>query len=99
MCVGFFLVIPTTTAVIVALTRIQAAFGSAGTGLQWVVDGYSLVFASLLLTDGARRDCLGYKRVFGAGVAGGRSSNASSRSVGSWAYWMTREDNTATRWL
>ena len=39
-------------------------------GLQWVVDGYTLIFAALLLSAGALADRIGARRVFGAGVAG-----------------------------
>jgi MFS family permease len=38
------------------------------TGIQWITDGYTLVFAGLLLTGGALGDRLGNRRVFCAGV-------------------------------
>jgi DHA2 family methylenomycin A resistance protein-like MFS transporter len=66
---GFVLVILDVTVVNVALERIQASFGASVTGLQWVVNAYTLVFASLLLTAGALSDRFGAKRTFVAGVA------------------------------
>src|SRR5207248_5236339 len=39
------------------------------TGLQWVVDGYTLMFAALLLSAGARSDRVGARRAFAAGLA------------------------------
>ncbi|MGA7974795.1 MAG: MFS transporter, partial [Pseudolabrys sp.] len=66
---GFVLVTLDVTVVNVALERIQASLGASVTGLQWVVNAYTLVFASLLLTAGALGDRFGAKRVFVAGVA------------------------------
>lgn len=65
---GFFMVILDTTIVNVALPDIQRALETSIAGLQWVVDGYSLVFASLLLTTGALSDRIGSKKVFLAGL-------------------------------
>ena len=50
MCVGYFLVLLDVTIVNVALPGIGAGIDAGVSGLQWVVDGYSLAFASLLLT-------------------------------------------------
>jgi DHA2 family methylenomycin A resistance protein-like MFS transporter len=36
------------------------------TGLQWVVDAYTLSFAGLLLTGGALAERLGGRRIFAA---------------------------------
>ncbi|MDQ2714755.1 MAG: MFS transporter [Chloroflexota bacterium] len=68
ICAGYFMVILDTTVVNVALLAIQAQLGGTVTGLQWIVDGYALVFASFLLTAGALGDRLGNKRVFLAGL-------------------------------
>jgi DHA2 family methylenomycin A resistance protein-like MFS transporter len=64
---GFVVVQLDVTIVNVALQRIGAAFGGGVAGLQWIVDAYTLVFASLILTAGALGDRLGAKRVFTAG--------------------------------
>jgi MFS family permease len=46
---AFFMVILDTTVVNLALPSIAAELHVTLTGLQWIVDGYALVFASLLL--------------------------------------------------
>jgi DHA2 family methylenomycin A resistance protein-like MFS transporter len=66
---GFALVILDVTVVNVALERIKATLATDVTGLQWMMNGYTLVFASLLLTAGALGDRLGAKRVFILGFA------------------------------
>lgn len=72
ICLGYFLVILDVTVVNVAVPRIGAGLGAgqgAGQGtLQWIVDGYTLVFAGLLLLCGGLGDRLGHRRVFLAGL-------------------------------
>jgi len=67
---GFFVVTLDATVVNVALPSVSADFGGGISGLQWVVDGYTLMFAALLLSAGALADRIGARRAFGAGVAG-----------------------------
>ncbi|MFC3571971.1 MFS transporter [Streptomyces yaanensis] len=67
--VGFFVVTLDATIVNVALPTIRDELGGGMTGLQWVVDGYTLMFAALLLSAGALSDRIGARRAFGAGVA------------------------------
>jgi DHA2 family methylenomycin A resistance protein-like MFS transporter len=57
------------TAVNVAVPSIQSSLGTDVRGLSWVIDGYTLTFASLLLLAGGLGDRLGAKRVFTAGLA------------------------------
>ena len=57
------------TAVNVAVPSIQASLGTDVRGLSWVIDGYTLTFASLLLLAGGLGDRLGAKRVFTTGLA------------------------------
>jgi EmrB/QacA subfamily drug resistance transporter len=57
------------TVVNLALPRIGAELGASAAGLQWVVNGYTLTLASLILLGGALGDRLGRRRVFVAGVA------------------------------
>ena len=57
------------TAVNVAVPSIQSSLGADVRGLSWVIDGYTLTFASLLLVAGGLGDRLGAKRVFTAGLA------------------------------
>ena len=69
VCLGFFAVILDTTIVNVALPAIETSYHATVTNLQWVVNGYNLVFAALLLTCGALADRSGGKRAFGFGTA------------------------------
>jgi len=52
----------------VALPRIVDDLGARGSQLQWMIDSYSLVFASLLLTMGALGDRFGRKKLLHLGV-------------------------------
>src|SRR3954452_24185541 len=53
----------------VALPSIKADLGSGVAGLQWVVNGYSLLLASLLLSMGVLCDQRGARRVLIGGLA------------------------------
>ncbi len=64
-----FLTFLDNTIVSVALADVQTSLGVGVAGLQWVVDGYMLAFAGLMLTGGTLGDLLGRKRVMLAGVA------------------------------
>ncbi len=65
---GFLLVQLDVSIVNVALPSIGAAAHTGVTGLQWVVDSYALIFASLLLSAGAVGDRLGARRTFVSGL-------------------------------
>src|SRR5918912_295733 len=67
---GFFIVTFDAVVVNVALPTIRADLGGGITGLQWVVDGYTLMFAALLLTSGALSDRVGARRAFTTGLVG-----------------------------
>jgi DHA2 family methylenomycin A resistance protein-like MFS transporter len=66
---AFTLVIIGTTVVNVALPEIRRDLGGGVSGLQWVINAYTLMFASLLLTMGALCDLRGARRVMLSGVA------------------------------
>src|SRR4051812_49795291 len=66
---GFFVVTLDAVVVNVALPSIRGELGGGITGLQWVVDGYTLMFAALLLSAGSLSDRFGARRAFGVGVA------------------------------
>ena len=66
---GFFVVTLDAVVVNVTLPAIRGDLGGGVAGLQWVVDGYTLMFAALLLTAGSLSDRLGAKRAFGSGLA------------------------------
>ena len=68
VCVGYFMVILDATVVNVALPTLSRDLHTTTTGLQWVVDAYSLVFAALLLSGGALGDRRGARAVFQAGI-------------------------------
>src|SRR4051794_7302849 len=65
---GFFIVTFDAVVVNVALPSIRNDLGAGITGLQWVVDGYTLMFAALLLWSGALSDRAGARRVFASGL-------------------------------
>jgi DHA2 family methylenomycin A resistance protein-like MFS transporter len=65
---GFFLITLDILIVNVALTRIGRELGGGTAGQQWVIDGYTLTFAALLLLAGNLTDRLGAKRAVGAGI-------------------------------
>jgi MFS transporter, DHA2 family, methylenomycin A resistance protein len=69
MCVGMFLVLLDVTIVNVALPRLRADLGAGVSGLQWIVDGYAVALAALMLPCGDFGDRRGHKRVVLAGLA------------------------------
>jgi DHA2 family methylenomycin A resistance protein-like MFS transporter len=69
MCVGMFLVLLDVTIVNVALPRLRADLGAGVRSLQWIVDGYAVALASLMLPCGDLGDRHGHKRVVLAGLA------------------------------
>ncbi len=62
------MVVLDATIVNVALPDIQRALGFSGSGLEWVVNAYTLTFGGLLLLGGRAGDILGRRRVFIAGI-------------------------------
>ncbi|EFM08785.1 drug resistance transporter, EmrB/QacA subfamily [Paenibacillus curdlanolyticus YK9] len=70
LCLGVFVVYLDSTIVNVALPELQRSFGIGMEGLQWVVDGYAIAFACLLLSAGTIGDIVGHKRVFTIGMIG-----------------------------
>ncbi|MGH2976854.1 MAG: MFS transporter, partial [Gaiellaceae bacterium] len=69
VCAILFLTFLDNTIVSVALADIQSSLSVSVSGLQWIVDGYMLTFAALMLTGGTLGDLLGRKKVMLAGVA------------------------------
>ena len=57
------------TIVNVALPSIHRSLHSSLSGLQWTIDAYTLVLASLLMLSGSMADRLGRRRVFQCGLA------------------------------
>jgi MFS transporter, DHA2 family, methylenomycin A resistance protein len=69
MCAGYFLVLLDVTIVNVALPHIGSGLHASVSALQWVVDGYAIALASLMLTGGMLGDLRGHRRVVLAGLA------------------------------
>ena len=67
-CLAFFIVSLDATIVNVALPTMQADLHASVTGLQWIIDSYTLVFAGLLLLAGSTGDRIGRRRMFQAGL-------------------------------
>jgi EmrB/QacA subfamily drug resistance transporter len=68
VCLAQFMVILDATIVNVALPSIQADLGLSDANLQWVINGYALLFGGFLLLGGRAGDLIGRKRVFLTGV-------------------------------
>ena len=65
---AFFMIILDTSIVNLALASIGTELNAGLATLQWLVDGYALVFASLLLGAGALGDRFGAKGTFMCGL-------------------------------
>ena len=83
---GFFIVMLDTTVVNVALSRIGADLGAPVASLQWVVDAYSLTFATLQLSAGTACDRIGARGVhlLGLAVFGLLSAACALAPAGGW---------------
>src|SRR6201991_3404416 len=69
-CAGAFLAFLDTTIVNIAFPDISASFPEASSGLlSWVLDGYFVVIAALLVPAGGFADRFGHRRVFTLGIA------------------------------
>ena len=66
---GFFVVTLDAVVVNVALPSVRSGLGGGIAGMQWVVDGYTLLFAALLLSSGSLADRIGARRAFAVGMA------------------------------
>jgi len=69
VCAVLFLTFLDNTIVSVALANIQTSLSVSVSGLQWIVNGYMLAFAALMLTGGTLGDLFGRKKVMLGGVA------------------------------
>lgn len=68
ICFGFFLVLFDTTALNVAIAAMHRELGGTMSALQWIVNAYTIVFASLVLTCGAMGDRYGARRLYQLGL-------------------------------
>jgi MFS family permease len=66
---GLFMIMLDNTIVNVALPTIARDLQIGISELEWVVNGYALTFAVIMLTGGKLADMLGRRRIFIAGLA------------------------------
>ena len=64
ICLGYFMVILDATAVNLSLPALGEDLGGGVGALQWVIDGYTLTFAALLLSAGSLGDRFGAHPAF-----------------------------------
>ncbi|CQR64179.1 Multidrug resistance protein stp [Streptomyces leeuwenhoekii] len=67
-CMSLLIVSLDNTVLNVALPSMQRELAATTSGLQWAIDAYTLVLASLLMLAGSTADRIGRKRVFMAGL-------------------------------
>ncbi|MGW5420427.1 MFS transporter [Streptomyces sp. NPDC003943] len=67
-CMSLLIVSLDNTALNVALPSMRREFGTSVAGMQWVIDAYTLVLASLLMLAGSTADRIGRRRVFSTGL-------------------------------
>jgi len=66
---GLFMIMLDNTVVNVALPSIQRDLGADLSSLQWIVTGYALTFAALMLIGGKVADAYGRRLIFVVGIA------------------------------
>ena len=66
-CLSLLMVSMDATIVNVALPAIRRDLAASTSGLQWVIDAYTLVVASLLMLAGSLADRFGRRRTFQVG--------------------------------
>ncbi|MEU5630559.1 MFS transporter [Streptomyces rishiriensis] len=67
-CMSLLIVSLDVTVLNVALPSMQSDLHASTSGLQWTIDAYTLVLASLLMLAGSTADRIGRKKVFMAGL-------------------------------
>ncbi|GGD84918.1 MFS transporter [Paenibacillus nasutitermitis] len=70
ICFGIFMVYLDSTIVNVALPHMGEYFAANLSGMQWIVNVYTLTFACFLLTAGSLGDRWGHHKLFLAGMVG-----------------------------
>jgi EmrB/QacA subfamily drug resistance transporter len=68
LCAASFVAVADTTIVTIALPSLRDALGMSAPGVQWVLNGYALVFGGLLLLCGRLADLHGRRRLFVVGL-------------------------------
>jgi EmrB/QacA subfamily drug resistance transporter len=67
-CLAQFMVILDVSIVNVALPSIRSDLGFSATGLQWIVNAYTLAFAGFLMLGGRAADLIGRREVLAGGL-------------------------------
>src|SRR5579875_1039572 len=83
VCLALAAVVAAMSSLNVALPGIARATHATQTQLAWIIDAYSLVFASLLLPAGAIGDRFGRRRALVAGLAVFAAASAAAMTAGS----------------
>ena len=68
VCLGTFMLLLDVTIVTVALPDMAGALHASLSDLQWVIDGYALALAALLMGTGSLADSVGRRRVYLVGT-------------------------------
>ena len=68
LCLSLLITVLDTTVVNVALPTLDRTLHASSSGLEWIVDAYTLVFAGLLMLGGALGDRYGRHRALPAGL-------------------------------
>src|SRR5213593_3709887 len=69
VAVGLFMIMLDNTVVNVALPTIRRELGADLSELEWIVTGYALTFAALMLIGGKLADAYGRRLLFVVGIA------------------------------
>ncbi len=67
-CISLFIVGLDNTIVNIALPSLRRDLDASTSGLQWTIDAYTLVIASLLVLAGSTADRVGRRRIFRSGL-------------------------------
>jgi EmrB/QacA subfamily drug resistance transporter len=67
-CTAQFMVILDVSIINIALPTIRSSLGFSATGLQWVVNAYTIAFAGLLMLGGRAADLAGQRLMFVVGL-------------------------------
>ena len=68
LCISLVMIVMANSSLNVALPTLARSLGTGASGLQWIVDAYSLVFAGLLLTAGSLGDRYGRRLALNGGL-------------------------------
>jgi EmrB/QacA subfamily drug resistance transporter len=68
LCISLLIIVMDNTILNVAIPKLIDELGATNSQVQWIVDGYTLVFAGLLLTTGSLGDRFGRKLALRCGI-------------------------------